>query len=145
MWRTLMAWLAAVLAATIAGSLVQSRHSIAAIADIYQPVAWADQFRVIGHDLVHFAPTWGAVMALGLLVAMPVAAWLARRRPNLRTLLFPLAGFVAVWVALLAMEQMVPVTVVAAARDLGGWLLLGLGGALGGAIFIALGRRPAQT
>ena len=143
MWRILVAWLTAVVAATVVGSLVQSWHSISAIASIYQPLAWDDRLGVIGHDLVHFAPTWGAVMALGLLVAFPVAYWLTRRRPSLRVYLFPLAGFVAVWAALFTMGQMVPVTVIAAARDAAGWLLLGLGGALGGAIFVALGRRPA--
>lgn len=138
MWKHLLGWLLAVLTAAVAGSLVQSWLSTAAIAGIHEPMAISDRLGVVGHDLVHFAPTWGAVMALGLLLAFPVAAWIARYLPRARTLLFPLSGLVAVLAALLVMDAMLPVTLVAAARDPGGQLLLGLGGALAGWVYLGV-------
>lgn len=147
MWKILFAWFLAVLTGAVSGSFVQSWVSTAAIARIHEPVALADRLYVVGHDLVHFAPTWGAIMALGLLVAFSVAAWLGRRWPHARGLLFPLAGMAAVWTALLIMEQLLPVTVVAAARGVGGWLSLGLGGALAGVVFFRVSgyRSGAQS
>lgn len=138
MLRTLAAWLAAVGAATVAGSLIQSHFTLAAIGRIHEPVAWRDRLVVYGHDLVHFAPLWGVIVALGLLIAFVAAGWLGRYRPAWRSTLFPLAGLVAVLTALLVMEAMLPVTVIAAARSGLGLLLLCLGGALGGAVYLAV-------
>jgi hypothetical protein len=138
MVRILLGWLAAVVATAITGSLVQSQFALAAIERIHAPVAWPDRLAVFGHDLVHFAPLWGMISALGLLLAFLVAGWLGARRPGWRSTLFPLAGFVAVLTALLVMQAMLPVTVIAAARSASGILLLGLGGALGGAVYLAI-------
>ncbi|MFP4207600.1 MAG: hypothetical protein ACLFSC_03010 [Wenzhouxiangella sp.] len=138
MIRILFAWLAAVLATTVCGSLVQSQLALAAIARIHAPVGWQDRLGTYGHDLVHFAPMWAAIIALGFLIAFLVAGWLARARPSWRPLLFPLAGLCAVLVALAVMEVMLPVTVVAAARDGLGLGLLGGSGAVGGAVYVWL-------
>ncbi|MEE4639889.1 MAG: hypothetical protein V2J42_14230 [Wenzhouxiangella sp.] len=138
MVRILVGWLAAVVAATLAGSLIQSQFTLAAIARIHAPVAWQDRLSVFGHDLVHFGPLWGMILALGLLLAFLVAGWLSGRRPAWRSILFPLAGLVAVVTALSVMQAMLPVTVIAAARSGWGTLLLSLGGALGGAVYLAI-------
>lgn len=138
MLRILVAWLAAVVAATVAGSLIQSQFALAAIGRIHEPVAWRDRLAVYGHDLVHFAPLWGAIVALGLLIAFAVAGWFGRYRPAWRWTLFPLAGLLAVLTALLVMQAMLPVTLIAAARSGLGLLLLCLGGALGGAVYLTV-------
>lgn len=138
MLRVLAAWLAAVVAATVAGSLIQSHFTLAAIGRIHEPVAWRDRLVVYGHDLMHFAPLWGVIVALGLLIAFVVAGWVGRHRPAWRWTLFPLAGLVAVLTALLVMQAMLPVTLIAAARSGLGVVLLGLGGALGGAVYLAV-------
>ena len=138
MVRILLGWLAAVVAAAVAGSLVQSQFALTAIERIHAPVAWPDRLAVFAHDLIHFAPLWGMISALGLLLAFLVAGWLGGRRPAWRSSLFPLAGFGAVLTALMIMQAMLPVTVIAAARSGAGILLLGLGGALGGAVYLAI-------
>lgn len=138
MVRILIGWLTAVLVATVAGSLVQSRFTLAAIERIHAPVALRDRLALYVHDLGHFAPLWAVIMALGFLIAFPVAGWLAHRRPRWHAALFPLAGLAAVLTALLVMDAMLPVTVIAAARSALGVSLLCLAGALGGAVYIAI-------
>ena len=138
MLKPLIGWAAAVVTGAVFGSLVQSQHSVAAIARIHEPVAFGDRLAVIGHDLLHFAPTWGLIVALGLIVAFALASLLGRRWPSLRAVLFPLSGLVAVLTALLVMDAMLPVTIVAAARDMLGQVLLGLGGALSGWVYLRI-------
>ena len=43
-------------------------------------------------DLFGFAPTFALLSALGFLIALPLANWLARRMPPLRWLIFVLAA-----------------------------------------------------
>lgn len=123
------------LASTIAGSLIQSQRALQWIESIHAPVALGDRMSMYGHDLLNFAPLWGAIIAFSFLIAFLVAGWLSRRWPRRRGQMFPLAGLAAVVVALMAMEAMLPVTVVAAARDGLGLVLLGLSGALGGLVY----------
>lgn len=138
MVRILAGWLAAVVVASVAGSLIQSQFTLAAVGRLHAPVALRDRLAVYGHDLVHFAPLWAVIVALGLLIAFLAAGWLAQRRPSWRSALFPLAGMLAVLSALLVMQAMLPVTVIAAARSSLGMLLLSIGGALGGLVYVRL-------
>ena len=136
MVRILFGWIAAVVAAAATGSLVQSQRAISWIESIDAPIALSDQFGMYAHDLVHFAPTWAAIVAFGFLIAFLVTGWLARRLPRYRSGLFLLAGCSAIVTALLVMNAMLPVTAVAAARDGLGFGLLSLSGAVGGAVYV---------
>ena len=136
MVRILLGWIAAVLVSAVTGSFVQSQRAISSIESIHAPVAFGDKMKMYGHDLVHFAPTWAAIVAFAFLIAFLVAGWLGRRWPSYRTGLFPLAGLSAIVTTLLVMDAMLPVTAVAAARDGLGVGLLGLSGALGGAVYV---------
>jgi peptidoglycan/LPS O-acetylase OafA/YrhL len=80
---------------------------------------------------VHFAPVWGAVVALAFALALPVAAWIARRRVAWRVPLYALAGAVAVLSILLAMQASMGLMPIASARSLLGIAGFVLGGALG--------------
>ncbi len=138
MIRILSGWLAAVVAAAVAGSLVQSSFTLAALGRIHEPVGLRDRLVVYTHDLLHFAPLWAAVMGLALLIAFVAAGWLGQRNRRWRPALFPLAGLVATLTALLVMEAMLPVTLIAAARSLLGIALMCLGGVLGGAVYLSI-------
>lgn len=124
------------LTAAVSGTIVQSQINLAAISALGQPIGLAERWSMSMFDLRSFAPMWSLVLAFAFLLAWPVAGWLARRWPSARGLLFPLAGLCAVVCALLAMDALLPVTVVAAARSLAGMLLLGLCGALGGWVYV---------
>lgn len=136
MVRILFGWIAAVLGSAVTGSLVQSQRAISWIESIHHPVALGDRLSVYGHDLIHFAPTWAAIVAFAFLIAFLVAGWLGGRWPSYRAGLFPLAGLSAIVTVLVVMDAMLPVTALAAARDGLGVVLLGLSGALGGAIYL---------
>lgn len=138
MFKIALGWSAAVLTTAVAGTVAQTQINLASIAAVYRTVPFGDRVRTTLFDLASFGPTWAAIIALGFLAAFLVAGLLARRWPAWRPLLFPLAGFTAVLAALLIMDAMVPVTVVAAARGLAGMVLLCLIGALGGWVYLRI-------
>lgn len=145
--RWLLAWALAVVVTGVLGSIIQTQLNLAQIARLDQPVGLSARLQATMHDLVNFAPSYMVIVALGLLVALLVAAALSRKWPEWRAWLFPLAGFVAVATALGLMSAMLPVTVIAAARSAIGFLLLCLAGALGGWLYAQLmGRteKPAK-
>lgn len=136
MLKILLGWCAAVVTTAVSGSVIQSQINLAAISALGQRISVSERFGMTLFDLSSFGPNWIAIIAFSFLLAWPVAGLLVRRWTGLRRLLFPLAGLVAVVTALLVMDAMLPVTVVAAARTLTGMLLLGLCGALGGWVYL---------
>lgn len=140
-----LAYLAAVLATTLAGSIAQTQVNLAALAGLGAEIGLALRLRATLDDVVGFAPAWGGIVATGLLLALPVAAWLGRRRAAWRTALFTLAGALAVLVALCSMRLALGLTAVAAARSPTGLLLLVICGAAGGWLYARLTRRVAQA
>lgn len=142
--KRLSAWLAAALVTAMTGSIVQTQFNLAAIAMLGAPVPIALRLQTTLQDLAGFAPMLAAVAGAGLLVALPVAAWLGQRlaRP---VLLYTLAGAAVIAVAILLMNGVLPVTAIAATRSMAGFLALTACGALGGWTFsrLAPGRRSA--
>ena len=136
--RWLLAWLAAVVMATLLGSIIQTQFNLARIAALDAPVPLGLRLQTTLLDLVHFAPLWAVIVALGMLIALVVALPLARRWPHWRTGLFTLAGFLAVATALMVMNAMLPVTAVGAARTLTGLVAMSLAGALGGWVHVKM-------
>ncbi len=145
MKRALVGWVMAVLIAAIGGTAVQVHLNASAIAGLGVPVPLGERLSMLGHDLVHFAPTYSALIAAAFLVAWPIAGGLARWRPGIRSVLFPLAGFAALAVMLGMMELALPITAIAAARSFGGVILLCLAGALGGLAYIASTPSPQKS
>lgn len=130
--RWLLAWASAVVVTAGLGSLIQTQFNLARIVALAGPMPLTVRLQASLHDLGSFAPNYMIIMALALLIAMVVAGFLASRLPGFRFWLFPLAGFVAVAVALGLMSAMLPVTVIAAARSGLGFMALCLAGAIGG-------------
>lgn len=136
--RLLLAWLAATLVTAVTGSIVQTQFNLAAIAALGAPVPFALRLQTTLHDLAGFAPLLAGITAAGFLVAFCVAALLVVRLwPGRRALLYTLAGATAVAAAILLMNATLPVTAIAAARSLAGFLALASAGALGGRVFAA--------
>jgi hypothetical protein len=143
--KFLWAWLAATLVTAASASVVQTQFNLAAITGLGAPVPPALRLQTTLQDLAGFAPGFAAVAAGGLLVALPVAAWLARRLPTRRVLLHTLAGTAAVVAAILLMNALLPVTPIGATRSLAGFLALAACGALGGWTFARLSTRPHRS
>lgn len=136
--RWLLAWLSAVLVTAATGSVVQTQLNIARIVDLGAEVGFGERLETTLQDLAGFAPVWAIIVAAGLLVALLVADGLGRKWPVHAWWLHILAGFAAPFVALLVMEGMLPVTVVAAARSWFGVVVMSLPGAIGGWLYYRL-------
>lgn len=143
--RWLLAWLAGVAVATVAGSVIQTQLNVARIAALDGAVEWSRRLETTLADLAGFAPTWGMIVALGMLIAMAVAGLLVWRWQRWLLALHTLAGFAAVAVALAVMDAMLPVTALAAARSATGVTLLCLAGALGGWCHAMIAFRPGRN
>ncbi len=133
--RVLMGWAIAVVIAVTLGSLVQSSFNLAALSGLGVELGAADWIGTAGHDLLNFTPTYALLVATAFAVAWPVAALLKRAFPGHRSLLFTLAGFSAIWTTIMIMNRALPVTGIAATRELTGTLALALAGALAGWLY----------
>jgi vacuolar-type H+-ATPase subunit I/STV1 len=143
--RLLFAFIAAVAATTATGSIVQTQFNLAALTAMDVPISLGIRLQTTGHDLLSFTPAFGAIVAAGFLIAFLVAGWLVGRLPQARTGLYALAGAVAVASAMLIMNAIFGLSLVAATRSIAGLAALALAGALGGMVFAASWRRPAAA
>lgn len=136
MW--LLALLVAVIAAAVGASVVQTQFNLARLTALGAEIDFSTRMAASGHDIVSFGPLFGALLALGFIIAFAVAALLSRFFPSRRRWLYPLAGMAAVAAMLGLMALALPITAVAAARGWGGFVALVLCGALGGWVFLQL-------
>ncbi len=141
--QRLFAWLVAVLVTAVLGSLIQTQLNLAALEQLGLPIEPAVRWQTSLDDLIGFAPTWAALVALAFLIAFPVAAGLMLWLPRWRRALLVLAGAVAIGSVLLAMRWSLGLTAIAAARSLTGSILLLGSGAVGGWVYWRL-RRSAR-
>lgn len=133
-------WLAAVLIATLLGSIVQTQFNLQALVDLGLAIPLHLRLQTTWLDLLRFTPAYAAIVAISFALAFPVAAWMVRRWPRQRWLI-ALSGASAIMTALVVMHLLLKLTAIAAARSLWGVLALALAGALGAWVFGRLGKR----
>ncbi|QOC23927.1 hypothetical protein IC757_07400 [Wenzhouxiangella sp. AB-CW3] len=137
--RWLLASMAAIVVTTILGSIIQTQFNLARLAQLGAEVSVAERLQTTLFDLGSFAPLWGLVITLALLPAFGVAVALKRLIPRIPGPPWSLlCGYGGVLVALIAMQVLLPVTPVAAARSHWGFLLLAFTGAIGGLVHARL-------
>jgi len=94
-------------------------------------------------DLAGFAPIYAGILAAGWLPALGLAAWLGRRWPAARTVLFAAAAALGMVAAVRAVDAVAPMPVfIDATRGWLGLLLMAAGAALGGWLFARMCTRP---
>ncbi|MDZ4813045.1 MAG: hypothetical protein SGI99_10595 [Pseudomonadota bacterium] len=131
--RRAFALLGAVLIAVVWGSVVQTQFNITSLQSIGADISGVQRLRMTALDLIGFSPIYSAIVSLGMLCALPLAALLARRWPGHRSELYALAGAVGIATAIRIVDIATPApTLIAATRGIGGWLLMSLGAALAG-------------
>ncbi|MFN2333942.1 MAG: hypothetical protein ABR550_05890 [Wenzhouxiangellaceae bacterium] len=133
--RTVLAWAIAVVVAAALGSLIQSWMNMNALARLDADIGLSQRLTASFHDLRFFTPLYASLVAIAFLGAWLVAGGLSRWCPQWRGLWFSLAGFFSIWAMLAIMDQMLPVTAIAAARSLTGSIALSLAGALSGWLY----------
>jgi len=136
--QTVLAWAVAVLLTYVLASLTAS-HSVAGhLADLGVPLSLGERLQMSARDLLGMAGLYLPLIAVALLLAWPVAAWLGRRNSERRTPLFMLAGATAMICIHLALNWSFDITLVAVARTPLGLLSQALAGAAGGWMFTRL-------
>jgi hypothetical protein len=139
-----VAFIAAVLATAILGAIASTQFVLAALAAVGTAIPFTARLSMTLQDVVGMLPLYGAVVAVGFLVAFPIAARVIRALPHARLPGYALAGAIAVAGAILVMVQLFGLTPIAGARSTLGLAVQGLAGAAGGAVFARWGRRPQR-
>ncbi|MGH8035836.1 MAG: hypothetical protein ACREO9_11465, partial [Lysobacterales bacterium] len=111
---------------------------IASLDSLGITVNWGDRLRMGLHDLAGMTGVFLPVIAAAFAIALPLVAWLSRRQSGWRTLLFTLAGAVALIAVHLSLEVTFDIIPIAGARSPLGLCAQGLAGAVGGYCFGAL-------
>ena len=140
-----LAWLAAVLVATALGSVIQTQYNMAAIRALDAPVPAGTWLMVTLKDLVGFGSFYFGAVAVSFLVALGVAALVARALPARRTLVFALAGGVAILGFLQILPVFLPAAdlkIIAATRFASGTVLMVAAGVVGGWVYARLRPLP---
>ena len=140
MLRRFVSYLLAVVATTVLAAAGSTQFVLAELAALGVQVPLGDRVATTAHDIVGMFPAYGAINAVGFLIALSLAAWLTRRWPAARNALFVLAGAGAVLTALYAMRWSFGITLVAGARSTGGLAVQALAGAAGGWLYARLTR-----
>lgn len=141
--RRLARFLASIALCAAFASVWQSAYNLLQIARLGHPPSAPEALATVGHDLIHFAPTYAGLSAAALLVAFLIAHGLSAWTGQWRRSWFALGGALAIAAMLLTMNWTLPVTAIAAARDVMGFAGLCAGGLLAGLLFAASAPRAA--
>ncbi len=128
--------LMAVLVTTVLSMVISTQRVIGALQDIGADVGMAERLSMTGYDAFRFGSMFLPFCLIAFIVAMTAASWLKRLKPSLAPVFYAGAGFVAMIVMLRLMKMaFFDVNIVAGARDMTGYILIGLAGLIGGVLF----------
>ena len=99
--RALIAYIVAVLVATLGLSAVSTTTVLANLKEMGYPASAGDQVSTYIGDFIGLAPAAGGINAIGLLIAFIVAWLIIHFLWKQRTLGYVLAGFVALYVEMM--------------------------------------------
>lgn len=140
----LFAFVVAIFAAYLFGTLTYSQLALAPLVEMGMPVDSAVRMGTFWHDFTHMFDLYLPLLTVALFLGFTITRIVLRWVPQLRTLGFILAGFCAMWLmdyllgaVLTGGTHPIPVT-----RFFGGWLTQCLAGALGGYVYVLM-RAPA--
>lgn len=134
-----IAFLAAMAATSVLGSLFSTQFVIAGLASIDVAVPFGTRVRMSISDLGILPALLGAAAAC-FVIGFPAAAWCRERFGGSRLAWFALAGGSAIIVELLIIKAVLGVMPVAGARTLAGLACQGVAGAAGGTLYAWLTR-----
>jgi hypothetical protein len=129
----LVAWL---LTFTLA-SLFHSQYVVNQLVNVGVVVGFADRVNLTFDDWLGLLPTYGAIIAVALIIAFFVTWFISKKLKAHYAGLFVIAGIAAFATALIAIESIMNITIIAGARGWGFYLQL-LAGAVGGYTFAQL-------
>ena len=135
---SIVSWLLASAAGFVAASISHSISVLNRLQAIGIEITLDDRLRMMADDLLGLLPSYGVVIALALALAFFAASRLVKQWPRWRVGLYALAGFCGLLCALLAMQPILDITLIAGARGSAGLITQCLCGALAGAVYATL-------
>lgn len=136
MLKTLIAFVIAVIAGAIVGSVIQTQFNLAALIELSVPVSMETRISTIIHDLFNFSPIFAVLLTLVLLIALPIAALCSRKLGGAERWWFVSAGFFGLLCCFVVVNYFAPMpTLIAATREWTGLAAMALSGAFAGWIF----------
>ncbi|NWH09533.1 MAG: hypothetical protein HXY22_12980 [Alphaproteobacteria bacterium] len=124
------------------GTAVSAQLTLTELVNLGVAVTDQQRIEVTLHDLRMMAPLYAAVVAVGFLIALTTAGFMALLLPSFRRIVFLVAGAAAILTALYLMRELMGFQVLAGARTSFGLAMQVLCGAIGG-YFFALIKRAA--
>lgn len=130
-------FIVAVIVSFILASIAHSQFVLAGLTEVGVEIATSDRISMTLNDIKGLALGYGSVIFIalgaGFLIINAISKWVFPL-PNLR---YPVAGFLAIGGALLAMQPLLNVTLIAGAREPLGFFLQCTAGLVGGLVFMA--------
>lgn len=121
-------------------SLWHSQYVVNQLVEVGVVVAFSDRLSMTIDDWIGLLPTYGSIIAISFVLAFLVAGWISKKAVQQRTALFAIAGVVAFFTVLTAIESLMNIHVIAGARGWGLYAQLVSGG-IGGLLFARLSNR----
>lgn len=137
--RRLLGFVLAVVITAALSSMVQTLRVHAELGAMGAEIPFATRLSAIGQDLLGFAPTYAAIVAVGFLIAFAMTGLIRRYAQRIGRWLHAVAGGAAILITLLLMQTVLGMSVIAGARGVLGIALFSLIGVLGGAVFARVG------
>lgn len=129
-------WMVAALASAIATSFIQSHLNLFALVALDVPFTFSVWWKTNVHDLLTFMPFFAMIAGSAFIGAFAVASRVSGHWPDHKHIIYSLAGFAGIGIALFATNRLFPLaTLITATRHLPGNLLVLSTGALGGWVF----------
>ncbi|MEQ8746028.1 hypothetical protein [Pyruvatibacter sp.] len=141
--RTVLGYLLAVIVMLVLGAGAHAVFNQGDLAALGAEFSIGERLSWIAHDIAGMAPLYGAIMGGALLIGFIVAGIVAGFITPLRTIIYMVAGAVAVGVALTAMSQLFEITPITSTRDIDGMIGQLVAGALAGLAYVSVKRSTA--
>jgi len=145
MIRVLKAFFPTVLLTYVVASILVTQSNLGNLQMLGMEVGLADRAGATFHDIIGMSSSYLLLILVAFILALPVAAGLARVLPGQRALLYALAGFTAIVALHVIMKTLLGVSGIAATRTLAGLMGQGIAGAIGGFCFHRLSRVRQQV
>lgn len=140
--RMVLGFILAVIVVLVIGASAHAVFNQGDLAALGAEFTVGQRIEWIIHDIAGMAPLYGAIMAGGLLVGFIVAGIVAGFMPGLRSVVYIVAGAVAVGTTLIIMGQVFEITPIASAREMDGFIGQAIAGAFAGLVYATV-KRPA--
>ena len=138
--KNVLAFVAAVVVAYIVAVICYTQLNLANLVEMGLTVDFGDRVSAALHDLGGMAPLYLPIIAVAFLLGFGVAALIIRFVPQLRSLGYVLAGFVAIYTVDWALGNLIAAGThpLAVTRTTVGLLSQCVAGAIGGYVFVRI-------